>query len=73
MLYEIQTYNMLINILYFTYQPVKILPAAFELILQSNLIKYACTKKKKKETYFFADAKKCVYDIIMLYSNYGWN
>ena len=53
MLYEIQTYNMLINILYFTYQPVKILPAAFELILQSNLIKYACTKKEKKETYFF--------------------
>ena len=30
-------------------------------------------KKEKKETYFFADAKKCVYDILMLYSNYGWN
>lgn len=28
-------------------------------------------KKKKKETYFFADAKKCIYDILMLYSNYG--
>lgn len=73
MLYEIQTYNMLINILYFTYQPVKIVPAAFELILQSNLIKYACTQKKKRKHIFFADAKKCVYDIIMLYSKYGWN
>lgn len=65
---------MLINILCFTYQPVKILPAAFELILQSNLIKYACTNNEKKgNLFFFADAKKCVYDIIMLYSNYGWN
>lgn len=53
LLYEIQTHNMLINILYFPYQPVKILPAAFELILQSNLIKYACTEKEKKGNIFF--------------------